>query len=146
MSQSHGAKPRIVFSVYQAAMPNSFNVGSHEIARDVLKFNNAQYVECLGVYDGSQEQSFVLNAEHESLVQNLCQVYEQECYMYLEPHMHGLYKAYFVWLNDTTVKEFQGYLRSVPKEVALAADGYSYRADLDTYWIIDCNGDTCIAA
>ena len=141
MSQSHGHSDYIIFSVYQGKVDDAL---AHKGIMASFDFSGIKYQECEGVYMGQKEESIIINADHEPLVLSLCRDYNQECYMIAETHKHGLRKAYFVYLDDGR-KEFMGYLRSVSRERALESDGYTYRPDMDKYWIITEDDDTMVA-
>lgn len=145
MSQSHGYTGSLVFSVEQGGMPDTFNVGCTAMARIILEEQGVDYTLINGVYNGSKETSFLVrDTEHNrKVVDVLAHTYDQECVMVLHPHIHGMYKAYFAYRDR---KEFMGYLRSATKEVAEAQGDYSYRPDIDTYFIISDSDDTRMAA
>lgn len=132
----------IVFSVYNAKRTNYWNEITHEIAKEVLEKYDVPYIECEGVYLGESEQSFIVSTQYVTLVRLFCWTHEQECYLEVKEHKHGTSKAYFVYPDGR--REFQGYLRSVSKERALQEVGYTYREDLDTYWIITDTDETIV--
>ena len=141
MSQSHGNTDYLIFSVYNKNLTELDNAINHRAVLSTME--GMGVLEAQGVYLGDAEQSFIISADHEQFVKDVCKIYEQECYLKAETHWHGLRKASFVYPDDTT--EFMGYLRSVSEQRAKASDGYTYRADIDTYWIIDDTDETDIS-
>ena len=143
MSQSHGNDDYICFSVAQSALEDAENHINHDATLNVLQEVYRMDVTITeGVYQGVAERSFIVNACHEKVVKQLCDLFKQECYMLCKTHKHGLRKAYFVYPDGT--EEFQGYLREVSQETAEASEGFTYRPDLHKFWIIDVDDSTQI--
>lgn len=142
MSQSHGAGDYIVFSVYQSNLTDEENAIAHDAVVNVLThvYGITDLIQAEGVYQGVPERCIIINHAHLTVVEQLCRMHNQECYMLARTHMHGLRRAYFVYPDGT--EEFQGYLREVSQERAEASEGFTYRPDLDRFWIIDDNDDT----
>jgi len=110
----------------------------HKLLGDYLNVVNVPHVEVQGSFDGFEELGFLVNAEHlpEEAVMAISRHGKQECYLTIENHKHGIYKAV---LTDTTsgAKTFIGYFRELPKRTidALGID-YTYRGDVDKYWAV----------
>lgn len=149
----------IIFSVARNKNTNQDNI-AHTIALTYLDIENISYKEIEGCYSGTTERSYIVNAKHKQQVFKLTNYYEQESVLVLKSHKHGLYKASLVYnpravskrasnhsnaLADLEAKDLItniGYLREVPKEQALENTNYSYRKDLDKYFIVTDNDDT----
>jgi hypothetical protein len=89
------------------------------------------------MYKHKWELSFIVPFEHEEMVQAICEKYNQECYLILKQHKHGMYKVFFQYtqlLSDIPVQV--GYVMSIPEELVDDAKGWSYCPVMDTYWTI----------
>jgi len=96
---------------------------------------------CIGAYKGVLEQSFIMTKEDfcehiegKSYIQN------QESVLLVEDGHYG--KVYAsLWYLDQGVRDGEhfslGLLKAVDKEEALSKDAWTYRPDLNTYWITE---------
>lgn len=77
-------------------------------------YDGASFAECEGRYEGNVERSFILNGVNKMLAHHIASVFDQECFIELQPYRHNGYKAYMVdvFTGDTA---FIGYWRSVPE-------------------------------
>lgn len=130
VTHSEAGKNYLVFSVYQSVELDALNKVAHTGTKLLLNLHNIPFQEVEGCYKGTCERSFIVpnNGEILAVVKGLMIMNNQECYMKLDNHKHGLYKASFVdgWGKET----FQGYLRSMDKETIdrLKLD-YSFQRD-----------------
>lgn len=123
-----------VFSVSQG-IDVLQDIIANDFITDYMNTNNISYKLINGSYNGYKEISYIINSTNlPVLLPFINEKYNQECYMLLEQHKHGLCKAYFA--DSTGEKMFQGYLREVPESVAKTQRNYSHRPDIDKYWII----------
>lgn len=131
----------IIFSVYRKELQEEDNKLNHILAESVLIDNHINYVEAIGVYMSDKEQCFICTVRNggEEIIAELCRIYNQECYMIATQHKHGLRKVQFAYPPHN---KFVGYLKEVPKEVALVSGGYTYRPDVDKYWTIISTDNT----
>lgn len=145
----------IVWSVYdQTALNNLgeypstlYNAMKHSIMKVILNELDIDYKEVLGCYEGDKEVSFVINAKHFDKIKPYLLKHNQRTYMLLTNHKHGLRKASIIASELEPTKKhaemfMQGYLRSVPEEVALAQVGWSYCPILKKYFAISESDDT----
>lgn len=140
MSQSHGAKDILIFSVYQKTLSEEENLANHVKVMDSLHDLGIEAKLLDGMWEGVPEKSILVDAKYNDLVKALCKNYNQECYLLGVTHMHGMYKAWFIDPQGEDEDFFEGFLRSVPKDVAEKELGYSYDPSTDTYFII-CDHD-----
>lgn len=87
---------------------------------------------CIGSYKGKLEQSFICH--HDDYLD------------YVEPYGATANQESVLWLNDgdcfscdpelNEEPVFLGELKEVSKKKALKSEGFTYRPDLDTYWVI----------
>lgn len=148
----------IIFSVYASQATHTSNIKRHvEICRK-LYTKDIPYKELMGYYKGTPEQSIICNAEHLPYILGVAQLYCQETILLLKNHKHGLRRAYLLYVDTTAAPsdvteyqevnsleypiEFIGYLRSVPKEVALGQQSWSKDIGEDNYWIVTPDDET----
>ena len=98
-------------------------------------------IQCIGSYKGKLEVSFILN-EHDfnRFVRGKWWVESQESIL----EVTECNKAYatLVYLADNN-RESVGSLKRVASEEAIKKDAWTYRPDLDQYWIsVEGNPDT----
>jgi hypothetical protein len=96
---------------------------------------------CIGAYKGVLEQSFIMT-EHDFvlLIQGSEYVQNQESVLLIEDgHRGEMYASLHYLSNGVCDGEHisLGLLKSVDKSAALAQDAWTYRPDLNTYWITE---------
>lgn len=131
----------IVFSCEQSSAEAFNNAAATGFCEHFLTKHKIGFQKIVGSYKGTIEQSFIINANDFKLITHLLRDNQQETYLYLTNHKHGLRKAYLVpsekpLREAESVRHFLGYLRSVSKEEALKQDAWSFRPDLDQFWIV----------
>jgi hypothetical protein len=96
---------------------------------------------CIGAYKGVLEQSFIMT-EHDfgAFVEAGAYIQNQESVLLIEDGHHGeMYAS--LWLLYRGLREDEhvnlGLLKSVDKSVALSKDAWTYRPDLNIYWITE---------
>lgn len=94
---------------------------------------------CIGAYKGVLEQSFIMT-EHDfgAFIEAGEHVQNQESVLLVVDGHHGeMYAS--LWYLDRGLRYGDhaslGLLKSVDKSVALAQDAWTYRPDLNIYWI-----------
>lgn len=125
----------VVFSVYREERELFRNMKTHSLTIEHLQHLNISFKEAEGSYKGVKEESFVVNAKHKEEIKYICKTANQESYLLLQPHKHGLFKATLIYLADDS-REFIGYLREAPQDIAKMQDAYTYRKDINKYWIV----------
>jgi len=55
--------------------------GEERLIREVLNQKDISYQSCVGSYKGKTEPSFIVNAKYRRVVEALCYVNNEECYM-----------------------------------------------------------------
>ena len=73
-------QPFIVFSVYNKNESNRTNVERHVIVSEFLDAESIKYLDCVGVYDGCEERSFLVpNTDRaRAIAENAAASYGQE--------------------------------------------------------------------
>ena len=147
-SHSEANKHYVIFSVYQGldlkhaiGRKSSDNESAHSEMKRHLETFDIKYVELEGCYKGTKEKSFLVPMDKFSAAWAFKN--GQECYLEIFNHKHGMYKAYFVYVDGK--KDFVGYLRQFNKtDIDNLKLDYSYRPDTKEYFVI-WNTDTCTA-
>lgn len=101
---------------------------------------NGNLIQCVGSYKGKLELSFIVNeADYKRHIEWSDWIKDQECVL----SVTECNKAYATLIYSNGEKVGIGSLKSVDKETALALDAWTYRPDLDQYWIsVAGNPDT----
>ena len=99
-----------------------------------------KFIQCVGSWEGELEPSFLCNTEdYEAHIKDSGYVNGQECVM----QVSECNKQYAQLLYPSGVAAFLGSLKSVGKDRAMKEHGWTYRPDLNTYWItVEGNPDT----
>lgn len=138
ISQHSEFKKLYIFSVQQANLDYFENHEAHELITDYLTCVNMPYIELEGCYLGKTEKSLLVDANgiSEDSIMNICKRANQESYLVLENHKHGLYKAVLTFTANGR-RLFLGYLREISKDIidALNLD-YSYRPEVNKYFTV----------
>jgi hypothetical protein len=96
---------------------------------------------CVGSYKGVLEQSFIMTELDFALfIQGSEYVQNQESVLLVEDGHHGeMYASlYYMSKGECDGEHVSlGLLKSVDKSVALAQDAWTYRPDLNIYWITE---------
>lgn len=96
-------------------------------------------VQCVGKYKDEIEYSFLCLTEDFDLIQQAGWVLKQESVLLFSENNN---QAATLRYLDGSPDEVVGHLQYVDKQRALAnPDGWSYRPDLDKYWIITVTQD-----
>lgn len=100
-----------------------------------------KFIQCVGSWEGVIEPSFLCRTEDfEEHILKSGYVDKQDCVLQIS-ECNKQY-AQLLWLLEGTT-EFVGSLKSVDKETALKENGWTYRPDLNTYWVtVKGNPDT----
>lgn len=97
----------IIFSVFEKNQSNKLNIQSHAWVIAYLKQYNIPHKEVNGVYLETSEKSILVLPDNEDFVIDICKIYEQECYLYVND-----LKQSFLRYPDGTEK-FIGIWRNV---------------------------------
>lgn len=107
-----------------------------------VRINNVQgnLVQCVGKYKDEIEYSFLCLTEDFDLIWDDGWVENQESVLLFSENNNQA--ATLRYLQEQRPDEVVGHLQYVDKQRALAnPDGWSYRPDLDKYWIITVTQD-----
>lgn len=105
-----------------------------ELQRSIKTFTGNTPVTVTGTFKGEKEVSFLVGGLTDEQATDLAHRYNQTCWLKLENHKHGTYRAYFV-TNGQAVGA--GYLRSVSYDLIekLGLD-YTFRPDTGEFFTI----------
>jgi len=90
-------------------------------------------VKLIGMYDGKKENSYLCNErDFKDVVYKSRFIKNQECVMFVT----ACNKQYttLVFLEDNK-EVYLGCLKDVSEEIAMQSDAWSYRPDMDKYWV-----------
>ena len=91
-------KSTIIFSVCQSSKSEDVNRDNTSYIKGVLIASGIAFTEVIGAYDGICEAAFVVDYKHQSVVQECCELYNQECYLIVDAGEFGT----LVYTNDHT--------------------------------------------
>jgi len=127
-----------IFSVMKSDISGIDNELLHAQMKRYLKGSAIPFVEVLGRYDGVVEAGFLINAQDvpEEAIVAYSRVHKQDCYLTVTQHRHGIRTAVFT--NPYTgAKTSRGFFRSLDEATVKALElDYTYRKDVNTYWVI----------
>lgn len=105
----------------------------HMDTQIVLCKTEGYLVQCIGYYKGRMETSFILNEkDYVDHVLPLEFTEDQECVFWTTGPEALTYSCPF----DLDGGDLIGVLKQTTKKKALKSDGFTYRPDLNAYWVI----------
>ena len=109
----------------------------HEtVVRDFLNENRIGFKQLIGSYKGISENSYIVNIKHLDFIEQAELFKGEESILLLGENLgRNTRRARLHFLDNSQPDEDLGLLRAVVKEEALAQDCWSYRPDLETYFI-----------
>jgi len=127
-----------IFSVMKSDKTALENSDTHTSVKEYFMARGLKFTEVQGLFRGVHETGFLMDATHvpEEAINLYSRLYKQECYLTLTQHRHGVMKAVFI--DATSGRPTKaGFFRSLDEATvkALKLD-YTYRPDVNTYWVI----------
>lgn len=109
----------------------------HEtVIKQFFKDNNIGFKQLIGSYKGTMEDSYIINKKYLSTIERAGFLYAEESILLLGESLgQNRRRASLHFLNALKPDQDIGILRAVVKEDAMKEDAWSYRPDLDTYFI-----------
>ena len=90
---------------------------------------------CIGSYKGKLEQSYIVSQEDfDKHVKPSGYVDKQESFLVIEDGHRGVTYGKLVYSNNDADQPL-GVMRATPKDKALACEAWTYRQELDTYYV-----------
>lgn len=121
-----------------------FSVDNHTNLREYAKFlhylsvleatkaTKGNIIPCIGSYEGYLEPSFIcLTEDFRNHIVDRSWVKDQECVM----EISECNKKYTQLRYQDGSTLYLGCMKDVPAEEAYKATGFTYRPDMDTYWV-----------
>lgn len=135
LSNSKVTGKHIIFSVERDYMTLSEKCAADNYAIDFLTSRGIDYVQAIGCYKGLGETCFIVSYDHYEIILALAGKYEQESILLLdEATRHGLRPASLYYLQSGETVDI-GMFTGASKEYALTQDAYTYRLDINQYWV-----------
>lgn len=124
-------KPNVlIFSVFQAGLPELVNRMAHTQILSLLKRQGYPVLELQGRYNGADELSILVDGfQHRDLVERMCLEFKQECYL----ESHNDRATFLVFPNGD--KQAIGTLTPVSKQEAEAVGSFSYNPIADQHFV-----------
>lgn len=144
MSISTHSTPSIAYIISAFKKDRSIldNLKKHD---DFYNYVLERYIPIVisGCWQGEYELSLLIKDCPEITATGLAEQYNQDCFIKLVNHKHGLYKAYFMQRNSegsnpvTYAGHFKGYMRSLPLHTIhnIGCD-YSYNTETGEHFTI----------
>ena len=109
----------------------------HEtVIKHFFKENQIGFKQLIGAYKGTMEDSYIINKKYLKAIERAGFLYAEESILLLGENLgKNRRRATLHFLNSLKPDKDIGILRAVVKEEALEQDNWSYRPDLDTYFI-----------
>ena len=133
----------LIFSVYTGTSENNNEDNEYKSGQVSQALNSLgiSYTSIFGMYRGEPEESFLIHNDFRSVANKIMAKYEQTCILRLgyQINFKGDRDATMIYHDGTEDKI--GVFTCVPEAEAKADElGYSYRQDIDAYFIIKGDG------
>lgn len=116
-------RPMIIFAL---------NASNDTLVLEAAGFTSKTYKELDGSYKGQTEKSYIVDAEHLETVMQLARMHNQESILLLDQDRNA--SLYYIKSGLNTPI---GRLVPTSEAVALSKDAWSYRPDLNTFYIVE---------
>lgn len=128
----------VIFSIDNVHDVHTLAQFSHHLdMKRAMQKLKGKPVLCVGSYKGVMEQSFILLRDDFDLVVRDTQwVKDQESILHLEDGHKGVVYGALEYLATGTTEHI-GIVKAVSQAEAMQHDGWTYRPDLNTYWITE---------
>jgi hypothetical protein len=128
----------VIFSIDNVANVHTLAQFSHHLdmkrAMQKLKGN---VVLSIGSYKGTMEQSFILLREDfDAVVRDSQWIKDQESILHIEDGNAGKVYGELEFLADGS-RQYLGQVSEVSQDEAMQHDGWTYRPDLNKYFIVE---------
>ena len=121
----------LIFSAELATNDPFVNAQNHAALLHLLKSRAINYKEVQGRFNGTNERSVVVGADYENIVIGLCQMFSQDCYLYVNTAHNNE-----AWLRDCGSGRHEGgetYIGRFKPTCSWLADKYGdYSLDTKT--------------
>jgi hypothetical protein len=128
----------VIFSVDNVQDVRTLAQFSHHLdMKRAMQKTKDSVKTCIGSYKGVMEQSFIMSRDDFDLVvRGTKWVENQESILHVEDGHRGVVYGALEYLADGTTEHI-GVLREVSQSEAIQHDGWTYRPDLNKYFIAE---------
>ena len=130
-----------IFSIDNVSEHRSLSKFLHHMDKEkAIGRMSGNLVQCIGSYKGKLELSFIVSgSDYAAHIANSRWIKDQECVL----EVTECNKQYATLIYGNGEKVGIGSLKSVDKDAALSQEAWTYRPDVDQYWIsVAGNPDT----
>lgn len=105
-----------------------------ETVEDILKTEGISFKNLEGCYKGQTEDSYIVCASHFAVLNKSGLLKDEESILLLGTETKEGRHAQLLFMQSFE-RVALGFLKAVSKDEALASDAYTYRPDVDTYYL-----------
>ena len=117
----------IIFSVEKNCNSDENNRQATSSLAGILSCNNVNFKFVTGCYKNTFESSCIVSAAHEGLVAEICQLFNQDCYLKVDDNRNA--SLVFCTGDVASVGLFQNVAKSVAESLP------NYTKDGNSYWV-----------
>jgi hypothetical protein len=127
----------VIFSIDNVHDVHTLAQFSHHLdMKRAMQKLSGQVVLAIGSYKGVMEQSFILlRDDFDAVVRGSDWIKDQESILHVEDGMYGVVYGALEYLATGTTEHI-GVMKEIDKREVSAYDAWTYRPDLNKYWIM----------
>ena len=126
----------VIFSIDNEHNPHSMQAFLNSIADIRCSYATSNLIPCVGSYKGQKENAFMWSlADFNDHIRGSVWVAQQESILHVASGNKMEADLEYLQTNRLLAFEFIGCMHHVCKEEALASEAYTYRPDLNMYWV-----------
>lgn len=128
----------VIFSIDNVHDVHALAQFSHHLdMKRAMQKLSGNVVLAVGSYKGQMEQSFILlRDDFDAVVRGTDWIKEQESVLHVEDGAYGVVYGALEYLASGSVEHI-GVMREASQSEALQHDGWTYRPDLNKYFIVE---------
>jgi hypothetical protein len=128
----------VIFSVDNVQDVRTLAQFSHHLdMKRAMQKTKDSVKTCIGSYKGVMEQSFIMSrGDFDLVVRGTKWVENQESILHIEDGNAGKVYGELEFLSDGS-RQYLGQVSEVPQDEAMQHDGWTYRPDLNKYFIVE---------
>lgn len=124
----------VIFSIDNEDNPHSMQAFLDTIVDIQIEHNTSTMIPCVGSYKGKKEDAFMWSLrDFDDHIRGSVFVKHQESVLHVASG--NKMEAELEYLSEQGFRIFLGCMHQVCKEEALASDAYTYRPELNMYWV-----------
>ena len=126
----------VIFSIDNEDDPSSIYTFAARIGRVRNRAKTSNLIPCVGSYKGQKENAFMWSLkDFNDHIRGTIFVAQQESILHVASGNKMEAELEYLQPDAVTTHEFIGCMHQVCKEEALVSDAYTYRPDLNMYWV-----------